>query len=47
MQSFLNENMVVLNKYRWSTTQNQDLPERRKDVSFIQQIKWGAKELGL
>lgn len=33
--------------YRWSTTQNQDLSERRKEDSFIQQIKRVAKELGL
>lgn len=29
--------------YRWSTTQNQDLSERRKEDSFIQQIKRVAK----
>lgn len=33
--------------YRWSTTQKQDLSERRKEDSFIQQIKRVAKELGL
>lgn len=33
--------------YRWSTTQNQDLSERRKEDSFIRQIKQVAKELGL
>lgn len=33
--------------YRWSTTQNQELSERRKHDSFIQQIKRVAKELGL
>ena len=33
--------------YRWSTTQNQELSEKRKEDSFIQQIKRVAKELGL
>lgn len=33
--------------YRLSTTQNQELSERRKHDSFIQQIKRVAKELGL
>lgn len=33
--------------YRWSTTQNQELSERRKEDSFIKQIKRVAKELGL
>ena len=33
--------------YRWSTTPYQDLSERRKKDSFIQQIKRIAKELGL
>lgn len=33
--------------YRWSTTPNQNLSERRKEDSFIQQIKSVAKELGL
>ena len=33
--------------YRWSTTQDQKLSERRKEDSFIQQIKRGSKELGL
>ncbi len=33
--------------YRWSTTPNQELSERRKNDAFIQQIKRVAKELGL
>lgn len=33
--------------YRWSTTQDQKLSERRKEDSFIQQIKKVSKELGL
>ena len=33
--------------YRWSTTQDQKLSERRKEDSFIQQIKRVSKELGL
>lgn len=33
--------------YRWSTTQDQELSERRKEDAFIQQIKRVAKELGL
>lgn len=33
--------------YRWSTTQYQDLSERRREDSFIMQIKRVAKELGL
>lgn len=33
--------------YRWSTTQDQDLSERRQEDRFIQQIKRVAKELGL
>lgn len=33
--------------YRWSTTQNKDLSDLRKEDSFIQQIKMVAKELGL
>ncbi len=33
--------------YRWSTTQKQDLSERRKHDAFIQQIKRITKELGL
>lgn len=33
--------------YRWSTTQNQKLSDRRKNDAFIQQIKRVAKELGL
>ena len=33
--------------YRWSTTADQDLSERRKEDRFIQQIKRVAKELGL
>lgn len=33
--------------YRWSTTQKQQLDDRRKEDSFIQQIKRIAKELGL
>lgn len=33
--------------YRWSTTQDQELSEQRKEDSFIQQIKRVAKELRL
>ena len=33
--------------YRWSTTADQDLSERRREDRFIQQIKRVAKELGL
>lgn len=33
--------------YRWSTTQKQDLDDRRKEDAFIQQIKRIAKELRL
>ena len=33
--------------YRWSTTQDKKLSTRRKEDSFIQQIKKVAKELGL
>lgn len=33
--------------YRWSTTQNKKLSARRKEDSFIKQIKKVAKELGL
>lgn len=33
--------------YRWSTTQDQDLSEKRKEDRFIRQIKRVAKELGL
>lgn len=33
--------------YRWSTTQDQELSDRRKEDSFIRQIKRVAKELGL
>ncbi len=33
--------------YRWSTTQDQELSDRRKEDSFIQQVKRVAKELGL
>ena len=33
--------------YRWSTTQDQELPEHRRKDSFIKQIKRVAKELGL
>lgn len=33
--------------YRWSTTQDQELSEKRKEDRFIRQIKRVAKELGL
>ncbi len=33
--------------YRWSTTAKSDMPEERKEDSFVMQIKKVAKELGL
>lgn len=33
--------------YRWSTTQDQDLDDRRREDAFIKQIKRIAKELRL
>lgn len=33
--------------YRWSTTPIKEMPEERKNDSFIQQIKRIAKEIGL
>lgn len=33
--------------YRWSTTQDQNLSDKRKEDKFIKQIKRVAKDLGL